>query len=63
MWVVRHAHQAKLIGVPPHRYQAKILKYPQNKNFVFFTAPRFIFIILGATCSVRLIDMDGYKRL
>ncbi|VXC71224.1 conserved hypothetical protein [Bacillus mycoides] len=33
--------------VPPYRYQAKILKYPLNKNFVFFTAPNFIFIVLG----------------
>lgn len=27
--------QFLLEGVPPHAHQPKILKYPQNENFIF----------------------------
>ncbi|WP_198559958.1 hypothetical protein [Bacillus sp. SN10] len=36
-----------LLGIAPHRYQAKILKYPLNEIFVFFIVQKFIFIVLG----------------
>ncbi|PGW03172.1 hypothetical protein COD90_29675 [Bacillus cereus] len=39
-----------LTGVQPHRYQAKILKYPQNENFMLpqlFMRIHLIFLFWG----------------
>ncbi|KFN12425.1 transposase domain protein [Bacillus pseudomycoides] len=52
-----------LFGVCEHAHQAKVLKYPLNENFVFFIATQFIFIILGATCSVRLMGMGRHPNM
>ncbi|PDZ12867.1 hypothetical protein CON70_03380 [Bacillus pseudomycoides] len=47
-------------GVAPHRHQAKIIKYPPNGNFLFFIAPKFIFIIFGKNVFLNLIAMWHY---
>ncbi|WP_176397864.1 hypothetical protein [Bacillus cereus] len=36
-----------LIGVPPHRYQAKVLKYPQTKKTSCFLSKIHGIFILG----------------
>ncbi|AJH17636.1 hypothetical protein IKK_03015 [Bacillus mycoides] len=36
-----------MIGVSPHAYQVKILKFLLNENFVFFIDTKFIFIVFG----------------
>ncbi|QWH31758.1 hypothetical protein EXW51_28055 (plasmid) [Bacillus mycoides] len=47
-------------GVSPYAHQAKILRYPLNRNFVFFIGPKFIFIVLGKNVFLNLIAMGAY---
>ncbi|PGZ06472.1 hypothetical protein COE30_21330 [Bacillus cereus] len=52
-----------LNGVPPHAHQAKILKYPQNENFIslqLFMRIQPIFFVLGKSVFLNLMVM-GYS--
>ncbi|RFB42472.1 hypothetical protein DZB83_25365 [Bacillus sp. dmp10] len=54
-----------LLGVPPHTHQAKILKYPQNENFIIlhlFMRIQHIFFTLGSNQLLDLIAM-GYRHI
>ncbi|OTY29938.1 hypothetical protein BK732_01380 [Bacillus thuringiensis serovar navarrensis] len=49
--------------VLPHRYQAKILKYPLNENFlslqVVTLKSQLIFFVLGAFIFLKLMGMGS----
>lgn len=48
-----------VIGVPPHRYQAKVLCYPKKNNFLHFYSGDVDFTIFGIFIFTSLMDMWG----
>ncbi|MCU5512955.1 hypothetical protein OCB07_30015, partial [Bacillus cereus] len=46
-------------GIPPHAHQAKILKCPQDENFIvlpLFMRIQLIFFVLGSYQFLKLMD-------
>lgn len=46
-----------LYGVPPHRYQAKVLCCPLNNNFLHFYSGDVNFTIFGVFIFTSSMDM------
>lgn len=56
MLVLTHAHQLKHLGLT-HRYQAKKIQLPPERDFVLICNKKAHFLVLGLTCFLKLMGI------